>query len=66
MSTKRRSGEVSTMVEVGSDAGAGSQRMCRLREMSPILKFGDTRSRVDWWGVALKSLVEVPVSEKRG
>lgn len=40
MSTKRRSGDVRTMVEVGSEAGAGSQRMCRLTEMSPILKFG--------------------------
>lgn len=57
MSTKRRSGDVRTMVEVGSEAGAGSQRMCRLTEMSPILKFGGVRRSVDWWGVSLK-LVE--------
>lgn len=56
MSTKRRSGEVSTMVEVGSEAGAGNQRMCRLTEMSPILKFGDRRRRVD--GGLLLKLVE--------
>ena len=45
-STKRRPGEVSTIVEVGSDAGSGSQRMDSRIEMSPWKEEEDEEEEV--------------------
>lgn len=37
MSTKRFSGEVRTRVEVGSEGGSGSHRMCSRMDTLPML-----------------------------